>query len=230
MKISDTKNFSFKGSTKYFKLNIMGNASSNNEGEGKVVNEMDTYLENITVLYDEDEIADAVHNVAEEITEDYRGKEVVLVCVLKGAVFFMADLSRVLGVPHEHRYITASSYLDDQSTGKVTITEMGTLNVEGKHVIIVEDIVDTGLTLKTLVEHIQEKEKPASIACCALLDKPSKRVHEVDVKYTGIEIEDQFVLGYGLDYNEKYRDLPFIGVYSPPPEEPDQEPDQESSK
>lgn len=203
----------------------MGNATSNND-EVEVEDVMETYTENITVLYDEDDISEAVQTVAEEIAEDYRGKEVVLVCVLKGAVFFMADLSRALCIPHEHRYITASSYLNDQSTGKVTITEMGALNVEGKHVIIVEDIVDTGLTLKTLVEHILEKERPASIACCALLDKPSKRVHEVEVKYIGIEIEDQFVLGYGLDYNEKYRDLPFIGVYTPP----DQEPDQESSE
>lgn len=196
--------------------NVTVNTSDNESSDNSSNFADNDYLDGITVLYDEDEISAAVQEVAETIADNYSGKDVVLVCVLKGAVFFMADLSRALNVPHEHRYITANSYLGENSTGKVTITENESLNVEGKHVIIVEDIVDTGLTLKTLMEHIQKRDRPASIECCVLLNKQSRRQHSVDVKYVGIEIEDQFVVGYGLDFNEKYRDLPFIGVYTLP--------------
>lgn len=171
------------------------------------------YVPKHNIIMSESQIEEAVAYLAEIINDDYDESEnLVLVCVLKGAVQFMTDLSRQIEVPHEHRYITAQSYLGTESTGEVAVAYNEPLNVAGKDVIIVDDIIDTGLTLKTLVEKIKSEENPASVKCCTLLDKPSRRRHNIEADYVGKSIDDVFVFGYGLDVNENYRHLPYIAV------------------
>ena len=160
----------------------------------------------VTILYGTDVINATVQKLATQISHDYKDKKLVLVGVLKGAASFMNDLSRAITIPHEWRFITAKSYIGTQSSGKVLVSD-NKLDVEGKDILFVEDIIDTGLTLKTLVEHVKVRENAATIECCALLDKISKREHTVNVKYIGIPIEDKFVVGYGLDYDGYGRNL-----------------------
>tara|TARA_B100000945_G_C20320026_1_gene567180 strand:- start:293 stop:838 length:546 start_codon:yes stop_codon:yes gene_type:complete len=160
------------------------------------------------VLISREEIDHRVEQLGSEISQDYQGREIHLVGVLNGAFMFLADLARHLTIPCQICFMQASSYKDQQvSTGKVTL--MHNLDLSGKNVLIVEDIFDTGLTLKHIREDLN-MQKPASMEICALLNKKIPDKVDIDVKYIGFEIEDRFVVGYGLDHAEKYRELPHI--------------------
>ena len=166
-------------------------------------------------LIDEHTLRDRVAELGAEISVDYVGKELTLVGVLKGAVFFMADLMRHLTIPCEVDFMAISSYGDStDSSGVVRILKDLDINIEGRDVLVVEDIIDSGLTLSYLMRTLEARQ-PASLEVCALLTKPSRREIEVPVRYTGFEIPNEFVIGYGLDYAERYRNLPYVGVLDP---------------
>ncbi|HXE73708.1 MAG TPA: hypoxanthine phosphoribosyltransferase [Candidatus Nitrosotenuis sp.] len=168
--------------------------------------------ENTRCLLDEKTIAEAVARMAEEIARDYRGQELVLVCVLKGSMMLAADLMRRLPLPVILDFIAISSYGDaTETSGVVSILKDLEENIRGRHVLVVEDIVDTGLTLQYLVRTLQLRQ-PASLRVCALLEKPARRRVENRIDYLGFTIEDYFVVGYGLDYAGRYRQLPFVGI------------------
>ena len=169
--------------------------------------------ETISILISEEAIRQRVDALAAEINKDYRGKTITLVCALKGAMIFMADLSRRLTPMVDFDLIGASSYNDGTaSTGKVHLTKDLDFDPEGKHVLLIEDILDTGNTVAFLRKHILAK-KPASYKVCCLLDKPDRRiVQDAGADYIGFTIPDQFVVGYGLDYAQRYRNLPYIGL------------------
>ncbi len=161
-------------------------------------------------LFNSAQIRAAVNRIACEISSDYQDKNPVLISVLKGSFIFLADLVRHLEFQLEVDFVNLSSYGDGtQSCGAVSMDRCYTANLTGRHVLVVDDIVDTGLTLHFLLDHIRE-DKPASLKLCALLDKPSRRKLPVKVDYHGFEIPDSFVVGYGLDYAQKYRNLPDI--------------------
>ena len=162
-----------------------------------------------TILISKEEISRRVTELGEQISSEYAGKEILLICTLKGAVIFASDLARSIKVPCELGFVKAKSYSGDQTTGRVDISFEDVPDIKGRHIIIAEDIIDTGLTLKKLSEYFLAKE-PASMKICAFLDKPSRRKVDIQADYVGFEIEDHFVVGYGLDHNEKYRNLPFI--------------------
>ena len=167
------------------------------------------------VLYTKEEIEEIVKVLGKKITEDYKGKNLFLITVLKGAVVFLGDLMRAIEMPCEIEFMVLSSYgSGTTSTGSVKIVKDIDLPLEGKDVLIVEDILDTGFTLSFLVDLLKSRN-PKSIEICTLLDKPDRRKVEISAKYTGRKIPDEFVVGYGLDYDEKYRNLPFIGVLKP---------------
>ena len=167
---------------------------------------------NIEVLIPEEEIRKRISELAEEISEKYKGEDVLLVGILNGSVFFLADLAQKMTIPVEIDFMAASSYGSGmESSGRVLITKDLARSIEGDHVIIVEDIVDTGQTLHLLTEMLQERN-PASLELAVLLNKPSRRKVCLDADYVGFDIPDAFVVGWGLDYDQKYRDLPFIGV------------------
>ena len=169
-------------------------------------------MENIRVLLSEEEVNKKIGEVAAQINEDYAGKSVHLICVLKGGVFFMCELAKRITVPVSMDFMSVSSYGDDtKSSGVVRIVKDLDESLAGKHVIIVEDIVDSGRTLAYLKELLMGRGA-ADIKICTLLDKPSRRVKAVHVDYTCFAIPDEFVVGYGLDYAQKYRNLPYIGV------------------
>lgn len=166
------------------------------------------------ILLTEEEIRNRVNELGAQIAQDYKGQDVVLVCVLKGAVVFYADLARAIGadVNLALDFMSCSSYGDGTtSTGVVRILKDLDRTVEGKHVLVVEDIVDTGTTLNYLLENLRSRGAK-SVRLAALLDKPERRKKDVHVDYVGFQIPDYFVIGYGLDYAEKYRQLKFIGV------------------
>lgn len=168
--------------------------------------------DNIKVLVTEEEVDRKIEEIGRKISEDYAGKEVHLICVLKGGVFFMCELAKRITVPVSMDFMSISSYGNaTESSGVVRITKDLDDSLEDKEVIIVEDIIDSGRTLSYLVDILQ-KRNPKSITLCTLLDKPERRVVEVDVQYVGFCIPDEFVVGYGLDYQQKYRNLPYIGV------------------
>lgn len=170
--------------------------------------------ESVSVLISTEEIDRRLTGLAEEIKRDYAGKPLTLVCALKGAVIFMADLARKLDpIPVEFDFIKASSYGNaTESAGDVKISREIGMEAFGKHILLVEDIVDTGHTLVFLREHLTAME-PASFKICALLDKPDRRVAmDARYDYLGFTIPDEFVVGYGLDYAQRYRNLPYIGV------------------
>ena len=156
-----------------------------------------------------DDIREKVREIGSEISRDYAGKQPVLVGILNGALIFMADLIREIDLPLEAYMMAASSYDGYESTGTVEIIKPLDASIAGRDVILVEDIVDTGITLDCLLESLRD-EKPASLEVCALLDKKSRRQVEVPIKYIGFEIPDEFVVGYGLDYNQQYRNLPYV--------------------
>jgi hypoxanthine phosphoribosyltransferase len=167
------------------------------------------------VLIEPPALQGRIAELGDEISGDYAGRDLLLVGVLKGAVFFMADLMRHLTIPCEIDFMAISSYGDGtDSSGVVRILKDLDINIEGRDVLVVEDIVDSGLTLSYLMRNLEARE-PASLEICALLTKPERREIEVPVKYVGFEIPDRFVIGYGLDFAERYRNLPYVGVLDP---------------
>lgn len=167
------------------------------------------------ILLDEDQLKERVRQLGQQITEDYKGENILVVGILKGAMIFLTDLVRNIDVPTSFDFMAVSSYgAGTVSSGVVRIMKDLDKSIEGKHVIIVEDIVDTGLTLQYLVENIKSRG-PASLKLCTLLDKPERRKVDVPIDYKGFSIPDEFVVGYGLDYNERYRNLPYIAVLKP---------------
>ena len=168
--------------------------------------------EHIKILLNEEEVDKRIKEIGEQISKDYAGKQVHLVCVLKGGSFFMCELAKRITIPVSFDFMSVSSYgSETKSSGVVKIVKDLDEPLEGKEVIIVEDIVDSGRTLSYLLE-ILAKRGPKSLGICTLLDKPERRVTDVKVNYTGFNIPDEFVVGYGLDYDQKYRNLPYIGV------------------
>ncbi|HBI56484.1 MAG TPA: hypoxanthine phosphoribosyltransferase [Firmicutes bacterium] len=167
------------------------------------------------VLLSKEEIDEKVKELGKMLAEEYAGKRPLLICVLKGALIFVADLARAMNIPLEVDFMAVSSYgISTKSSGVVRILKDLETGIEGRHVLIVEDIIDTGLTLKYLIENLKSR-KPASIKICTLLDKPSRRRVQLQPDFSGFEIPDKFVIGYGLDFSEIYRNLPFIGVLKP---------------
>ena len=164
------------------------------------------------VLITEDQLKAKVAEISAKINRDYKDKKPFFIVILKGAMVFAADVFKNIDLYAEIDFMVVSSYgSGTESTGKVNIKKDVATSIEGKDVIIIEDIVDTGITLNCLVAELK-KRNPASIEICACVNKPSRRVVDVDVKYIGFDVENEFIIGYGLDYNEKYRNLPFIGV------------------
>ena len=168
--------------------------------------------ETIKVLIPEEKAAKRIEEIGRQISEDYAGRQVHLICILKGGVFFMCELAKRITVPVSMDFMSVSSYGDGtSSSGIVKIAKDLDESLEGKDVIIVEDIIDSGRTLNLLLENLKQR-KPKSLKLCTLLDKPERRVVEVPVDYNGFQIPDQFVVGYGMDYAQRYRNLPYIGV------------------
>lgn len=166
----------------------------------------------IKVLISEEDVNEKIKAMGKQISEDYAGKEIHLICILKGGIFFTCELAKNITVPLSMDFMSISSYGNErESTGVVKIIKDLDDSLDGKEVLIVEDIIDSGRTLNYLID-ILGKRNPNSITLCTLLDKPERRVVDVDVKYVGFAIPDEFVIGYGLDYDQKYRNLPYIGV------------------
>jgi hypoxanthine phosphoribosyltransferase len=169
----------------------------------------------LEVLFDQETISKCIRGLADQISTDFQNKFPVMVCVLKGACMFFTDLTRNMDIYMEMDFLAASSYgAGTSSSGIVKIKQDLSTNIEGRHVVLVEDIVDSGLTLSELVKLLKER-KPASITCVALCNKASRRTVDFSADYVGFEIEDKFVVGLGLDYAGKYRNLPYIGVLKP---------------
>ena len=167
------------------------------------------------VLFTQEELEKRVRELAAQITADYQGKEIILISVLRGSFVFMADLCRSIDLDCTVDFMAVSSYGGGtSSTAQVQITKDLSGDISGKHVIVVEDILDSGNTLSYLLK-LLEQRKPASIRLCTLLDKPERRTKPVEVSYSGFAIPDAFVVGYGLDYAEHYRGLPYIGILKP---------------
>lgn len=168
--------------------------------------------EHIRMMLSEEEVDKQIQKIGDQISEDYAGKQVHLVCVLKGGSFFMCELAKRIKIPVSLDFMSVSSYgHETKSSGVVKIVKDLDEPLTGKNVIVIEDIVDSGRTLSYLLEML-DKRGPESLALCTLLDKPDRRVVDVKVNYTGFQIPDEFVVGYGLDYDQKYRNLPYIGV------------------
>ena len=168
--------------------------------------------EKIRVMISEEEVDVRIAELGKQISEDYAGEQVHLLCILKGSVFFTCELAKRITVPVSLDFMSVSSYGDGtKSSGIVKIAKDLDETIEGKNVIVIEDIIDSGRTLHYLLDVLQ-KRNPKSMKLCTLLDKPDRRVKDVKVDYTGFAIPDEFVVGYGLDYAQKYRNLPYIGV------------------
>lgn len=168
--------------------------------------------EHVRVMLSEEAVDKRIQQIGEQISKDYAGKQIHLVCVLKGGSFFMCELAKRITVPVSLDFMSVSSYgSSTKSSGVVKIIKDLDEPLKDKEVIVVEDIVDSGRTLSYLLEILQSRG-PKSLRLCTLLDKPERRVANVTVDYTGFEIPDEFVVGYGLDYNQRYRNLPYIGV------------------
>jgi len=168
--------------------------------------------ERVRIMLSEEEVDKRIKEIGDQISKDYEGKQVHLVCVLKGGSFFMCELAKRISVPVSLDFMSVSSYGGDtKSSGVVRIVKDLDEPLQGKHVLVVEDIVDSGRTLSYLLENLKSR-KPKSLKLCTLLDKPERRVTDVHVDYTGFEIPDEFVVGYGLDYMQHYRNLPYVGV------------------
>lgn len=168
--------------------------------------------ETIRVLISEEKVDERIRELGNQISRDYEGRQIHLICVLKGGVFFMCELAKRISVPVSMDFMCVGSYGDGtSSSGVVRIAKDLDESIEGKEVIIVEDIIDSGNTLYYLMD-VLNKRNPAGMKLCTLLDKPERRVKDVKVDYCGFEIPDEFVVGYGLDYAQKYRNLPYIGV------------------
>ena len=169
-------------------------------------------MEKINVLIPEEEVDKKIREMAVEISKRYEGKTLHLICVLRGGAFFMCELAKRLTVPVTIDFMSVSSYGDGtESSGQIKIVKDLDDSIEGRDVLVVEDIIDSGRTLSKLME-LLESRRPASLALCTLLDKPERRVVEVNVDYTGFQIPDLFVVGYGLDCAQKHRNYPYVGV------------------
>ena len=167
----------------------------------------------VDVLFTEEQIRSRIAALAQEITADYKDSKLVLVSILRGSVFFATDLARLIELPLSMDFLSISSYGED-SEGVVRITKDLEENIAGKDVLLIEDIIDTGFTLKYLLRTLSGRN-PRSLEVCTLLDRRARRIIEMDLKYIGFEIPDKFVVGYGLDYRQRYRNLPYIGVVKP---------------
>jgi len=167
------------------------------------------------VLITAEEIKEKTAELARQITADYQGKDLLLVCILKGGLMFLADLMRRIRLPLEIDFMAVSSYGDSTESGGVVriLMDLET-NIQGRNVLIVEDIIDTGRTLNYITQNLRTRH-PATLKICTLLNKTARRVLDIPVDYVGFEIPDKFVIGYGLDYGEIYRNLPFVGVLKP---------------
>jgi hypoxanthine phosphoribosyltransferase len=164
------------------------------------------------ILIDEETLHGRIAELGAQISDDYRGQDLILIGVLKGAIFFMADLMRSIDSPCEVDFMAISSYgAGIDSSGVVRILKDLDVSIEGRNVLVVEDIIDSGLTLSYLLRNLEARE-PASLEVCALLTKPERRENDVACRYVGFEIPNRFVIGYGLDFAERYRNLPFVGV------------------
>jgi hypoxanthine phosphoribosyltransferase len=169
-------------------------------------------VENLRVMISEEQVTKRIKEIAEQISKDYEGKSIHLICILKGSVFFSCDLAKRITVPVTIDFMSVSSYGNETvSSGRVRIVKDLDESIQGKHVLIIEDIIDSGRTLAYLLDLLGTRA-PESLNICTLLDKPDRRVTDVDVKYVGFEIPDEFVVGYGLDYQQEYRNLPYVGV------------------
>ena len=164
------------------------------------------------VLFSEDELSDRVRQMGAKISNDYSGKELILIGVLKGSVIFMADLLKEITIPCKMDFMAVSSYGNSTETsGVVRILKDLDFEIQGKDILIVEDIIDSGVTLKYLMKYLAGR-KPNSLEIACLLNKPDRRKVDIDVKYLGYDVPDHFLVGYGLDYAEKYRNLPYVGI------------------
>jgi hypoxanthine phosphoribosyltransferase len=163
------------------------------------------------ILITEEEIKRRIKGLGEEISRDYKGKDPILVTVLRGAIVFLCDLMREISIPITLDFLSISSYSGQTQTGVVRILKDLDESIENRHVILVEDIIDTGLTLNYILKTLKAR-RPTDVRVCALLDKKVRRIVDIPIDYPGFEIPDEFVVGYGMDYNQKYRSLPFIGV------------------
>ncbi len=166
------------------------------------------------ILLDSQTVATRVAELGAQLSADYAGRDPVLVSVLKGALVFLADLMRAMDLPSSIDLMEVSSYAGTETSGQVRILKDLSKPIEGRDVIVVEDIIDTGLTLNYLLGYLADRQ-PASIKICCLLDKPARRLADIPIDYIGFTIPDRFVIGYGLDYDERYRNLPYIGVLKP---------------
>jgi len=165
----------------------------------------------LTLLFTSDEIAATVTKLTTEIRQDYRGKHPILIGVLKGSFIFMADLIRLLDFPLEVEFVRLSSYGGGKSPGKIKLVQDAQSNIKDRHVLVIEDIIDTGFTTAFVLEHLGKK-KPASLKLCTLTDKPSRRKVTVNIDYLGLTVPNKFIVGYGIDWNERFRYLP--GIYT----------------
>jgi hypoxanthine phosphoribosyltransferase len=176
---------------------------------GRIIMGGMTYSTGLQILISREAIAVSVKRLASEISHNYRSKRPVLLGILKGSLIFMSDLMRHLDFPLEVDFVTLSSYEGTESTGEVKLLQCPRINLANRHVLIIEDIIDTGITTEYYIKQLK-KELPASIKLCALLDKPSKRKANVQIDYLGFSVTDKFIVGYGLDRNEEFRNLPDI--------------------
>lgn len=169
-------------------------------------------IDDIKVLISEEKVSKRINELALEISKDYEGKSIHLICILKGSVFFCCELAKRITIPVTMDFMSVSSYGDEMvSSGRVKIVKDLDESIKDKDVLIIEDIIDSGRTLAYLMELLSTR-LPQTLELCSLLDKPERRVNDVKVKYVGFEIPDEFVVGYGLDYQQRYRNLPFVGV------------------
>ena len=171
---------------------------------------MENLKEKIKVLYSMEELQKRIKEVGEQISKDYEGKEIVIVSVLKGAIFYTVDLVKNITTDIVIDFMKVSSYEGTESTGVITIKQDLGIDIEGKHVLIVEDIIDTGRTLRVLREELL-KRKPASLKITTLMDKKERREVELDADYVGFTIPNKFVVGFGFDIDDKYRNIPYVG-------------------
>ena len=202
-KIKNVSSIFTKNSKKLFSKNINAVIMKRYQREGKE-------MEKLTVLINEAKINARIDELAKEIMRDYKDEDIVFVGVLRGAAMFMVELAKRIKNNVEFEFIQLESYEGKESTGVVKLRQELTGKIEGKNIIIIEDIIDTGRTLEYLRDHIKTF-KPKSVKICALLSKPSRRIFELNVDYIGFSIPDEFVVGFGMDYNQKYRNLPYIG-------------------
>lgn len=167
-------------------------------------------MQEIKVLIKEETINKRLDELAKQIMEDYKGKDIMFLCILKGSVMFTVELAKRIKNNVQFEFIEVSSYENNQSTGKIKLNKDISQSIEGKDVIIIEDIIDSGRTISFLKEYLKQKN-PNTLKVCSLLDKPSKRIFEIKADYIGFEVDDKFIVGYGLDDNQNYRNLNYVG-------------------